>query len=59
MVCNGFTAIGAEWFAKWQSKQWNAQNSAIWISMIMLASGIYVFLGNDGEVEGLRPGPAA
>ena len=47
----GFMGIAAEWFAMWQSKQWNAQNSSFRISMIILASGIYVFLDNDGKTE--------
>jgi predicted small integral membrane protein len=41
-------AVGGEWFAMWQSSQWNGQDAAFRITMIMLAVGVYVFLDNDG-----------
>jgi predicted small integral membrane protein len=44
----GFMAVGGEWFAMWQSSQWNGQDAAFRITMIMLAVGVYVFLDNDG-----------
>ena len=45
----GFMAIGAEWFAMWQSSAWNGQDSAFQFYMTVLAAGIYVFLDTDGD----------
>lgn len=47
----GFMAIGAEYFAMWQSSKWNGQLSAFMIYLSLLAIGIYVFLDTDGEPE--------
>ena len=47
----GFLGIAGEWFVMWQSRQWNAHNSAFRYCLIILASGIYVFLDNDGDVD--------
>ena len=41
---------GAEWFAMWQSQEWNGQDGAFQFYMTILATGIYVFLNTDGEV---------
>lgn len=49
----GFMAIGAEWFAMWQSEDWNGQDGAFQFYMTILAAGIYVFLDTDGDI---RPG---
>ena len=52
----GFMAIGAEWFAMWQSEDWNGQDGAFHFYMTILASGIYVFLDTDGDgPEASRP----
>lgn len=45
----GFIAVGAEWFAMWQSDVWNGQAAAFRFVTIILAVGIYVFLDNDGD----------
>ncbi len=45
----GFTAIGGEWFAMWQSHSWNGQQPAFRFYMTILAVGIYVLMDNDGE----------
>lgn len=45
----GFMAIGAEWFAMWQSESWNGQDPAFQFYMTVLAAGIYVFMDIDGE----------
>lgn len=47
----GFMAIGAEYFAMWQSSTWNGQHSAFMIYLSLLAIGIYVFLDTDGEPD--------
>ncbi len=40
----GFTVVGGEYFAMWQSKDWNGQQSAFRIYMTMLAVLVYVSL---------------
>ncbi|HMB77321.1 MAG TPA: DUF2165 domain-containing protein [Kiloniellaceae bacterium] len=45
----GFMAIGAEWFAMWQSDVWNGQSAAFRFVIIIVAVGIYVFLDSDGD----------
>ncbi len=52
----GFMAIGAEWFAMWQSDTWNGQDAAFQAFMAILGVGIYVFLDTDGELP-VRPLP--
>ena len=47
----GFTVIAGEWFAMWQSSEWNAQTTAYRITLVFLAAGIYVLLDNDGAPE--------
>ncbi|MEM7224657.1 MAG: DUF2165 domain-containing protein [Pseudomonadota bacterium] len=47
----GFMAIGAEWFAMWQSKTWNGQQAAFMFVAVILAVGIYVLLDNDGSSD--------
>ncbi len=43
----GFMAVGGEWFAMWQSSDWNGQDAAFRITVILLAVAVYVFLDND------------
>jgi predicted small integral membrane protein len=44
----GFMGIGAEWFAMWQSEDWNGQQPAFRFVMVLLTVAIYVFLDTDG-----------
>ncbi|MEX1829033.1 DUF2165 family protein [Luteibacter sp. CQ10] len=44
----GFMVVGGEWFAMWQSKAWNGQESAFRFYMALL--GVLVFVNQaDGE----------
>ena len=45
----GFMVIGGEWFAMWQSKAWNGQESSFRIYMTLLAVLIFVNQ-TDGEM---------
>jgi predicted small integral membrane protein len=45
-----FMAIGGEWFAMWQSKDWNGQQAAFRFYMTVLGVGIFVAL-NDTNLE--------
>ncbi|MEM7173299.1 MAG: DUF2165 domain-containing protein [Pseudomonadota bacterium] len=45
----GFMAIGGEWFAMWQSKEWNGQNAAFKFYMTILVVVLYVFMDTDGD----------
>ena len=45
----GFMAVGGEWFAMWQSDEWNGQDAAFRFFITVLAVAIYVFLDTDGE----------
>ena len=38
----GFLVIGGEWFLMWQSPQWNGQQAAFRIAIIVLAALIYI-----------------
>ncbi len=38
----GFTVIGGEWFAMWQSPRWNGQEPAFRFLVAILAVGLYV-----------------
>lgn len=38
----GFSVVGGEWFAMWQSRQWNGQEAAFRFFITMLAVAIYV-----------------
>ena len=38
----GFTVVGSEWFAMWQSKIWNGREAAFRFYMTLLALGIFV-----------------
>jgi predicted small integral membrane protein len=38
----GFTVVGGEWFAMWQSKEWNGQPAAFRFYMTLLAVVIFV-----------------
>ena len=41
----GFMVVGGEWFAMWQSKQWNGQEAAFRFYMTLL--GVLVFVNQD------------
>ena len=43
----GFQVIGGEWFASWQSEQWNGLDAASRISTFLLGSLIFLTLRND------------
>ena len=38
----GFSVVGGEWFAMWQSRIWNGQEPAFRFFITMLAVGLYV-----------------
>ena len=38
----GFTAIGGEWYAMWQSQVWNGQQAAFRITALILLTVIFV-----------------
>ena len=38
----GFLVIAGEWFVMWQSTQWNAEQTASYLSIIILASLIFL-----------------
>lgn len=44
----GFSVVGAEWFAMWQSRDWNGQQPAFRFFLTMLGVCIYVSLPEDG-----------
>ncbi len=46
----GFTVVGGEWFAMWQSKVWNGQQAAFRFDIILLAVVIFVNQP-DGELN--------
>ena len=46
----GFMVVGGEWFAMWQSKAWNGQQSAFYFYMTLLA--VIIFVNQpDGELD--------
>jgi predicted small integral membrane protein len=46
----GFMVVGGEWFAMWQSKAWNGQQSAFHFYMTLLA--VLIFVNQpDGELD--------
>jgi len=46
----GFMVVGGEWFAMWQSKDWNGQEPAFRFYITLLA--ILIFLNQpDGEID--------
>jgi predicted small integral membrane protein len=45
----GFMVVGGEWFAMWQSPQWNGQEPAFRFYMTMLAVLIFVVVP-DGDL---------
>ena len=51
-----FMVIGGEWFAMWQSKDWNAQGAAFRFYMAVLGVLIFVSLP-DGDLAPARPSP--
>lgn len=46
----GFVIVGSEWFGMWQSESWNGKETAMNISLVMLATGILLSL-DPGEME--------
>ena len=48
----GFMVVGGEWFAMWQSPQWNGQQPAFRFYMTLLAVLIFV---NQPDAEGKAP----
>ena len=38
----GFTAIGGEWYAMWQSQVWNGQQAAFRITALILLTVIFI-----------------
>lgn len=49
----GFMVVGGEWFAMWQSKTWNGQQSAFRFYVTLL--GVLIFVSQDDSE--LRPSP--
>lgn len=47
----GFQVVGGEWFASWQSAQWNGLSSASRTVTFVVGTLIFVSLQNDGEGE--------
>jgi predicted small integral membrane protein len=46
----GFMVVGGEWFAMWQSKAWNGQQSAFQFYLTLLA--VIIFVNQpDGELD--------
>jgi predicted small integral membrane protein len=46
----GFMVVGGEWFAMWQSRAWNGQQSAFQFYMTLLA--VLIFVNQpDGELD--------
>jgi len=46
----GFMVVGGEWFAMWQSKAWNGQQSAFHFYVTLLA--VIIFINQpDGELD--------
>ena len=45
----GFQVVGGEWFASWQSVEWNGLSSASRTVTFVLGTLIFVSLQNDGE----------
>jgi predicted small integral membrane protein len=43
----GFMVVGGEWFAMWQSKIWNGQQTAFYFYMTMLTVLIFVMQRDD------------
>ncbi|MFJ3040953.1 DUF2165 domain-containing protein [Streptomyces tendae] len=50
----GFLAIGGEWFAMWQSEDWNGLDAA---TRVLLFSGVVLIVAHlpSGEAEATRP----
>ncbi|AQS69095.1 DUF2165 domain-containing protein [Streptomyces pactum] len=50
----GFIAIGGEWFAMWQSEDWNGLDAA---TRVFLLSGVVLIVANMpfGQAEATRP----
>lgn len=49
LYIGGFLAIGGEWFLMWQSRTWNAQQSAAMFAMVFGLVLIVVGQGNGDE----------
>jgi predicted small integral membrane protein len=43
----GFMAVGGEWFAMWQSKEWNGQEAAFRIYMAIIGVLVFVIQPDD------------
>ena len=43
----GFMVVGGEWFAMWQSKEWNGQEAALRIYMAIVGVLVFVAQPND------------
>lgn len=44
----GFMVVGGEWFAMWQSREWNGQQAAFRLSMTILGVLVFVAQRDDG-----------
>jgi predicted small integral membrane protein len=47
----GFMVVGGEWFAMWQSADWNGQPAAFRFYAALLGAGIFIAL-EDGDLAG-------
>ena len=52
----GFMVVGGEWFAMWQSKDWNGQEAAFRFYMAVLGVLIFVSLP-DGDLAAPTASP--
>ena len=48
----GFSVIGAEWFLMWQSPQWNGQEAAFRLVVVLYATLIFLHLPGTDESLG-------
>ena len=44
----GFMVVGGEWFAMWQSREWNGQQAAFRLVMVILGVLVFVAQRDDG-----------
>jgi predicted small integral membrane protein len=49
LYVGGFLAIGGEWFLMWQSRTWNAQQSAAMFATVFAVTLIFVGQGSSDE----------
>ncbi len=52
----GFMVVGGEFFAMWQSKEWNGQEAAFRFYVTMLLVLVFVMMRDDAG-EGIPPAP--